>query len=158
MKKYIIAVILMLALLLSACSEESKRDALPFTAADQLYAVAWLGYGEMRDLEHYQELYLDSKEAPPLYFFSGAEYYLVIPRYADAEVQLYRNDLATMSSELLYTPDKGEAFILQCNVSDIFPDATVRITHNGQTVEFRPHISLKDGSLEIGDHGINISK
>ena len=63
-----------------------------------------------------------------------------------------------MSSKLLYTPDKGEAFILQCNVSDIFPDVTVELTYNGETVEFSPYISLKDGSVQVGEYGVNITK
>ena len=157
MKKYLIAAVLLLSLLLGACGEKDKRDAIPF-AEDQLYAVAFLGYGEMRDLPHFQNLYLNSKQAPPLYFFSGAEYYLVIPRYDDMELQLFRNDLATLSSELAYTPDAGEAFILQCNISDIFPDATVSISYNGETVEFSPHISLMDGSVQVGERGLLLSK
>jgi len=49
-------------------------------------------------------------------------------------------------------------FILQCNVSDIFTDATICLTRETETVEFSPYISLEDGSVQVGDRGVDITK
>ena len=94
----------------------------------------------------------------PIHYLSKGEYYLVIPRYADMAVRLYQNDFETMDKSLLYEDMECRPFIIQCNVSDIFPDATIRLTHQTETVEFSPCISLKDGGVMVGDRGLNITK
>jgi len=135
---------------------QSKRNNIPF-AKDQLYAVAYLGYITIEDMDYYLENYLDEEEIPQ-YYFSGEEYYLIIPRYEDMEIRLYRNDLATMGKTLEQECEAGKPFIVQCNVSDIFPDVTVELIYNGETVEFSPYISLKDGSVQVGERGLNITR
>ncbi len=133
-----------------------KREHIPF-ADNQLYAVAYLGYETIEDMDYYQKNFLD-EETIPNYYFSGDEYYLIIPRYEDMKVYLYRNDLATMEKSLEHETDAGKPFIVQCNISDIFPDVTVELTYQGEKVEFSPYISLKDGSVQVGDRGIDITK
>ena len=128
----------------------SKRDNIPF-AEDQFYAVAHLGYQEIENLEFYAEQYLDSNELP-VHYFSDGDYYLVIPRYSEMNLSLYRNDIVTSSSALVYEEPDCRPFILQCNVSDIFPDAAIQLTYAGETVEFSPFISLKDGSVASIHH------
>ena len=130
----------------------SKRDNIPF-AEDQFYAVAHLGYQEIENLEFYAEQYLDSNELP-VHYFSDGDYYLVIPRYSEMNLSLYRNDIVTSSSALVYEEPDCRPFILQCNVSDIFPDAAIQLTYAGETVEFSPFISLKDGSVDVGERGL----
>lgn len=134
----------------------SKVDAIPFQE-DQLYAVAYLGYDEINDLSFYCENYLDSENLP-VHYFSKGDYYLVIPRYPDMAVQLYQNDFETMDMSLRYEDNECRPFIIQCNVSDIFPDATIRLNYQGETVEFSPFISLADGSILVGDRGLNLTK
>lgn len=136
-------------------SKASKMDDIPFVD-DQLYAVACLGYEEMGDLSAYTESYLDSENLP-IHYISKGEYYLVIPRYADMTMRLYRNDMETTEGALIYEETESRPFIVQCNVSDIFPDATIQLTYQGETVEFSPYISLKDGSVEAGDRGLDIT-
>ena len=123
----------------------------------QLYAVAYLGYETIEDISYYQENYLEEEDIPQ-YYFSGGEYYLIIPRYGDMRVCLYRNDLETMGKSLVQESDNGKPFVVQCNISDIFPDVTVELTYQGETVEFSPYISLKDGSIQVGDRGLNITR
>ena len=134
----------------------SKRDNIPFEE-NRLYAVAYLGYVTIEDMDYYLQNYLDEEDIPN-YYFSGDEFYLIIPRYDEMEVRLYRNDMATMGKELVRECKAGKPFIVQCNVSDIFPDVTVELVYNGETVEFSPYISLKDGSVQVGEKGINITK
>ena len=107
--------------------------------------------------DYYVQQYLDSEDIPVHYLSSG-DYYLVIPRYSGMELSLYKNDLETSERTLFYHDPDCEPFIIQCNVSDIFSDATIQLTYQGDTVEFSPFISLKDGSLEIGEHGLNLTR
>ena len=134
----------------------SKRDAIPFEEG-QLYAAAYLGYQTTEELDYYAERYLDSS-ALPTYYISSGDYYLVIPRYDNTVVSLYVNDIETSLSSLLFQdPDCGP-FLIQCNASDIFTDITVILEHGGETAEFSPFISLKDGSLSIGEGGLDLTK
>jgi hypothetical protein len=119
--------------------------------------VAYLGFQETDGLDYYVEQYLDSDQLP-VHCLSGGDYYLVIPRYQGMELSLYQNDMETMRSDLLYEDPDCRPFLLQCNVSDIFPDATIRLTYQGESVEFSPFISLKDGALDIGAHGLDSTK
>lgn len=158
-KKTACRMLLLACLLLAGCACETadnKQDTIPFTEG-QYYAAAYLGYQEAEDLAFYAERYLDSDQLPT-YYLSTGDYYLVIPRYDGMQLQLYRNDLETSEKILLYEdPDCGP-FLLQCNVSDIFADASVCLTYEGETVEFSPFLSLKDGSVEVGEHGLDLTE
>jgi hypothetical protein len=74
------------------------------------------------------------------------------------ELSLYQNDLETMQSTLIYRDPDCQPFLLQCNVSDIFPDATIRLSYQGESMEFSPFLSLRDGALEIGERGLDITQ
>lgn len=140
----------------SAPAPVSKRDAIPFTEG-QLYAAAYLGYQAIDDLDYYAERYLDSDDVP-IHYISDGDYYLVIPRYDGMSLSLYVEDIETFASTLrFYDPDCAP-FIVQCNVSDIFPDLTAHFAYNGDTAEFSPFISLKDGTLMIGERGLDLTK
>ena len=149
--------------LLGGCAEapsagsrsEPGWNNIPF-ADGQLYAVAHLGYQEMGSLDYYVEEYLDNDQIP-VHYLSPGDFYLVIPRYGETELSLYQNDFTTSNSTLLYENPSCRPFVLQCNVSDIFSDATIRLSYQGSTVEFSPFISLKDGSVEVGEAGLDIT-
>lgn len=145
--------------LLSGCTSQPevfKRNALPFEDG-QYYAVAYLGYQQIDDLDYYTEHYLDH-DSLPVHYLSAGDYYLVIPRYTGMELSLYRNDLETSQPILIYQDPDCQPFILQCNASDIFADATIRLSYKGETAEFSPFISLMDGSVDIGARGLDITK
>ena len=133
----------------------SKLDAIPFCNG-QLYGVAYLGYEEMPALKFYVENYLDGENLP-IHYISNGEFYLVIPRYADMAIRLYRNDNETTERILVYEEAESRPFVIQCNASDIFADATISLTYQTETIEFSPHISLVDGSIEVGEHGLDIT-
>lgn len=150
--------LLVLAALLVGCSaqsQSSRQEAIPFTEG-QLYAAAYLGYQQIEDLDYYVQQYLDSDQLPVHYLSSG-DYYLIIPRYSGMELSLYRNDFDTSEPILIYQAPDCRPFLLQCNASDIFADATIRLTWEDETVEFSPFLSLKDGSVEIGDRGLDLT-
>ena len=133
-----------------------KKDSISFTD-NQSYAVAHLGFQKIDDMDYYYDKYLVSSDIP-VHYISDGDYYLVIPRYAGMRLQLYENDIESFDSHLIYEDSSCTPFIIQCNVSDIFSDVTVKLTYEGRTVEFSPFISLKDGTLDIGEHGLNITK
>lgn len=135
--------------------ETSKLDTIPFIDG-QLYAVAYLGYEEIEGLSFYVENYLDNENLP-IHYISEGEYYLVIPRYTDMEMRLYRNEIETTERILIYEEAESRPFIVQCNVGDIFSDATICLTYQTETAEFSPYISLKDGSVEVGEYGLDIT-
>lgn len=130
--------------------------AVPFQEG-QLYAAAYLGYEEIGDLAYYAETYLDSGELP-IYYISRGDFYLIVPRYEDTALRLCRRDVETMETELVCEDPQCSPFILQCNVSDIFPDAVISLTHGEDTAEFSPYISLEDGSVQVGERGADITK
>ena len=135
---------------------QSKRDRIPFSEG-QLYAVAYLGYQQAEDLDYYVENYLDNGNLPTHYLSFG-DFYLIIPRYDSMELSLSRSEIDLPEPILLYEDPNCQPFLLQCNVSDIFPDAVVRLTYENETVEFSPFISLKDGSVDVGPSGLLLTK
>ena len=169
MKRKVMYLVIMISLLglFSGCTQEqkendnsnseiSKIESIPFLN-DQLYAVAYLGYNEINELSFYIENYLDNENIP-VHYLSQGEYYLVVPRYKNMSLKLYKNDMETMQPSLIFEEKECRPFIIQCNLSDIFSDATIRFTYNDEAVEFSPYISLKDGAVEVGDRGLNITK
>jgi len=126
---------------------------------NQLYAAAYLGYEEIGDLSYFTENgFIDG--TPPIHHVSGGEHYLIIPRYPDMNLSLFRrrldHDMGVL--ELFYEEENAKPFILCCNISDIFPDVTVLLTRGEEQTEFTPHISLKDGSIQLGDRGVDLTQ
>lgn len=140
----------------SSRNNTGKQDSIPFEDG-QYYAVAYLGYQQIEDLDYYTKNYLDSDKIPVHYISSG-EYYLVIPRYSEMELKLYKNDFDTSQPALIYEDPDCEPFIIQCNASDIFADATIKLSYKDDNIEFSPYISLENGSVYIGQMGLNITK
>lgn len=134
-------------------------SSIPFEE-NQLYAVACLGYnvdGDVPDYSFYERAFLESVDIQK-HRVSQGEWYLIIPRYENMTLKLYKNDLETSESRLFYESDVSLPFLVSCNISDIFPDLTVELSHNGETVSFSPFISLKDGSVVVGERGLDITK
>ena len=175
-QRTILSTLLLCALLLAGCGTAAQTpdvtptpapeaaatptpealSTLPYTDG-QLYAAAYLGYQAPTDLDFFQQTYFGGRELP-VHYISDGDFYLIIPRDPDATVRLYQNDMATDTKTLVYEQANGDAFVIGCNVSDIFPDVTVSITSGGETVDFSPFISLKDGSVQVGARGLNITR
>ncbi len=136
-------------------SQTGGPDSIPF-AQGQYYAVAYLGYQKIENLDIYTQRYLDNDKLP-IHYISAGDYYLVIPRRPGMALSLYRNDLERMEPVLIYEDPDCQPFILQCNASDIFADATVQLTDQGETAAFSPFISLKDGTVDVGEYGLDIT-
>ena len=153
MKKFLIIAVTVIALALSSCSAES--NSIPFEE-NSLYAVAYLGYGDKSNLDLYLEQYLDTDSVPEVCFSQG-EYYLIIPRYTDMKMTIYKNDTDTDNYYKFYTSDDSRPFLIQCNVSDIISDVKIEYEYKGETTSFIPSISLKDGSVKVGERGTDIT-
>lgn len=159
--KRLLPCLLLLALVLPAgCSPRSqttgRHSAIPFSEG-HLYAAAYLGYQQIEGLDSYAGQYLDSSQLP-VHYLSDGDFYLIIPRYSGMKLSLYRNDIGTSQPTLLYEDPDCRPFILQCNVSDIFADATVRLTYGEESACFSPFLSLKDGSVDIGAQGLDLTR
>ena len=167
-QRTILSTLLLCALLLAGCGATAQTpDATPTPAPeaaatptptpDPLYAAAYLGYQAPTDLDFFQQTYFGGRELP-VHHISDGDFYLIIPRDPSATVRLYKNDMETDTKTLFYEQTNGDAFVIGCNVSDIFPDVTVSITSGGETVDFSPFISLKDGSVQVGERGLDITR
>ena len=159
--KTMLAALALLCLGLTACARPAAETVLPYENIDfqeeQLYAAAYLGWEEMEDLDFYRETYLRGADVP-VHYVSPGEFYLIIPRDPDTAVKLYRNDISGAEPALLYEAEACAPFAVQCNISDIFSDVTVELTCGGVTVSFSPYISLKDGSIQVGERGLDLTK
>ena len=163
-KRYLFAVLAVLCLALTACTQAAPSEeepALPYEnitfQEGQLYAAAYLGWEEMEGLSDYQTAYLKG-ESVPVHYISPGEFYLIIPRYPDMAVKLYQNDINGAAPVLLFEAENCVPFVVQCNISDIFSDLTVELSYGGEAVSFSPYISLKDGSAQVGERGLELKK
>ena len=163
-KRYLFAVLAVLCLALTACTQAAPSEeepALPYEnitfQEGQLYAAAYLGWEEMEGLSDYQTAYLKG-ESVPVHYISPGEFYLIIPRYPDMAVKLYQNDINGAAPVLLFKAENCVPFVVQCNISDIFSDLTVELSYGGEAVSFSPYISLKDGSVQVGERGLELKK
>lgn len=132
--------------------QKKEEIFIPFQEGD-LYAVAYLGYQEMGDLTPYLDTYLDGRR-PDSFFVSDGDIYLVIPRYPDMEMKLWKNRIDMEEPEILYETDSCRPFLIHCNISDIFADAVVEFSHEGKIIEYSPFLSLEDGSIQTGESGV----
>ena len=73
-------------------------------------------------------------------------------------MKLYRNDINGAAPALLFEAENGVPFVVQCNISDIFSDLTVELSYSGETMSFSPYLSLKDGSVQVGERGLNLTE
>ena len=132
----------------------SKRNNIPFEQ-HQMYAVGYAGYETMDDLRQFSD-YLDSFDLPCHYISSG-DFYVIIPRYDGMDLKLYKNNIDNDEKELVFEMKNCQSFIVNCNISDIFYDATIILTYKDEKAEFSPYVSLKDGSIRVGEKGYNLS-
>ena len=134
----------------------SKLESISF-ADGQMYAVAFLGYGE-KDTETWNRMqreYLDETDIP-IHVISEGDIYLIIPRYTDMNLSISKIDPDTSKATKFYEEANAKPFLIQCNVSDIIQDAEITLTRNGESTTFTPFQSLKDGTIQVGEKGLNL--
>ena len=161
MKRFFLGAALLLTLALTACNpspdaKASRAVKLPY-AEGQLYAAAWLGWQDTGNLSRYADLCPEIKEAPVLHLSDG-EYWLILPRYPGTALEVNQLDINTSETRLVYSDPDCEALILQCNISDIFPDAEIRLRCAEGEAEFSPYLSLRDGSVVLGPEGLDLTR
>lgn len=89
------------------CADADARPAehLPYEDG-QLYAAAYLGYLEPKDLDFFRQTYFGGRELP-VHHISDGDFYLIIPRDPNATVRLLRNDMLTQTSSIFYEQPDG---------------------------------------------------
>lgn len=116
------------------------------------YAIEYLGY----NVDLVEDFVPDDL---PLFSTGGDEYYKITPRYTQMAVEIYQLVLDETAEdftrrELIYSSRSATPFYIKGNQSDIFPNICVVLTTpEGERVEITPYVSLKDGSIVVGDEG-----
>ena len=67
-------------------------------------------------------------------------------------------DLETSQASVRQEVADVGPFIVQCNVSDVVSDALIALAYNGDRTEFTPFISLENGTPQLGERGLDITK
>ena len=83
----------------------------------------------------------------------GDDIYAIVPTDSDAQLSVYPCELneaveMVIEDKSICDVSDGGAVLLRCNVSDIMPNALVRVTDgSGQEFSFYPFLSLENGRL-----------
>lgn len=157
-KKIFLFSALISAILLFGCSMQQNlsKEKIPFKD-NQYYAAAYLGYDNFEKKQYYLEKYTNEASAA-IHYISQGDCYLIIPRYPETDLSIYRIDMESGNRTLLFEQADSSPFVIKCNESDIFSDVLIRFTYQNKVMEFSPFISLKDGSLDIGENGLDITE
>ena len=134
-------------------------------------AVAYIGYVDPEmTREQCAEVFCGSRYAdelgiadiPPencIVDCGGYELYLVLPVDENATVSVCEwllteeNEFAGETGEVYYRSETGAPVLIRCNISDIMPNVVVNIVDsNGDTLQWSPSLSLKDGSVSRYGH------
>ncbi len=128
----------------------SLEEAYRKEPADLRIAMAFLGY----EADGYESNLDETLNGEPYeaFAYEGDEHYLLwVP---DGLILVYEYDAMTETiGELLYQTQPGARLHLTCNVSDIMSNVLVVSEVDGETATWMPSISLKDGSLNLGEIG-----
>ena len=118
---------------------------------DKLIAVAMVSSeGEVTE-KYFNEDFM-------LYEANGEEMYFIVPIQKNVSMNIYSavmEEADIVKDKLIATTNKP--FILKCNISDIIPNIIIEIRQNNKVYEYSPSISLKDGSLYVNEHVMDIS-
>lgn len=97
-------------------------------------------------------------------YLVAQEFYLLVPKYDDAEISLKELELSE-EGELEAVPNEaldskivhGPTLIVQ-NISDIAPNGEITIKDKAGKVKFSPYVSLKDGELMLDEGAVDASE
>lgn len=118
---------------------------------DKLIAVATVDSEDEVKEKYFNENFL-------LYETNGEELYFIVPIQKNVTMNIYSavmEEADIVKDKLIASTNKP--FILKCNVSDIIPNIIIEIKQNNIVYEYSPSISLKDGSLYVNEHVMDIS-
>lgn len=129
-------------------AEELKID----KDTDKLIAVATVDSEDEVKEKYFNEDFL-------LYETNGEELYFIVPIQKNVTMNIYSavmEEADIVKDKLIASTNKP--FILKCNVSDIIPNIIIEIKQNNIVYEYSPSISLKDGSLYVNEHVLDVTK
>ena len=111
-----------------------------------MFAVAFLGYGDMMDARHtyvenlFEELGDFAIEQIGHVDYEGDEWYLVVPRYKEDV------NITNLDTGEVHTIYNGEAFTVKCNLSDLHSNIEISTELNLSGHKFSPQVG-GDGKL-----------
>lgn len=141
-----IALLFLLTIYFSFENTTNYSSKLPFNNAKFLIAIF--------DDETIVKKYYSSKELNKVQNINidGINKFLIIPRYKNIEIEIYKQELkedGKMKETLV--KKVNEPFYLECNISDLYSNAVIKIKYKNKTYNYSPYYSLKDGSLMLED-------
>ncbi len=110
------------------------------------FAVAFLGYGDRTDFRNeyvkgiFESLDNEAVEKIQHIAYEGDEWYLIVPRYKN---QVHIKDLSTDAEYTIY---QGEAFTVNCNMSDLHSNIEIYTEDGFGAYKFSPQMG-GDGRL-----------
>lgn len=119
---------------------------------DKLIAVATIDSEDEVKEKYFNEDFM-------LYETNGEELYFIVPIQKNVTMNIYSavmEEADIVKDKLIASTNKP--FILKCNVSDIIPNIIIEIKQNNIVYEYSPSISLKDGSLYVNEHVLDVTK
>lgn len=156
---------------LSITDERKKAMIIPLGSAYDQETLK----GVLSKLKLWSSKYYDVKDLNKLFvlkkeegadntYLMAQEFYLLVPKYDDADISLKELELSeegtldAVPNEAL--DDKivhGPTLIVQ-NISDIAPNGEITIKDKAGEVKFSPFVSLKDGELMLDDGAVDASE
>ncbi len=131
--------------------------------SDDVYAAALIGgyYDTMEEvMETPKEMYVPNVEYSDIYDGGGNEKYLIVPRYTDIYIEIFKTELTQegevekTSEEPAHITKEGAVLWLSCNMSDLYSDVLLEFKKGDTTVaQLQPYVSLKDGTVILSEHG-----
>ncbi len=140
----VIALIFLLTIYFSFENTTNYSSKLPFNNDKFLIAIF--------DNENIVKKYYSNKELNKVknIVISGINKFLIIPRYKGMEIEIYKQELKEEGEMKETLVEKvSEPFYLECNVSDLYSNAAIKIKYKDKTYNYSPYYSLKDGSLML---------
>lgn len=119
-------------------------------------------WSEKYDEDDIEKLFILVKnEETGKIYLSAQEFYLVIPKYENAKVSLQElnlsenGNLVPVKNEFIDGKSFNGPVLIAQNISDIYPNAEIKIKRKDKEVKFSPFVSLKDGEIMLDDSVYN---
>lgn len=149
-------------------SEVTAIDKLRKRIADNgcMLGVGFVGYIDLEsDEEAVHKSVIESTLANEYPFMKelrevvidGSELYALVPASKDAVITVYYVEMSEDGNYIdnkdyhLFIGEAGEAIILRCNPSEIFPNILISVKDGEKKFEYRPSLSMKDGHVAVED-------
>ncbi len=127
--------------------------------SDTVFYISFLGFFFDEEIAKADEIVADTVSTEDLLYLAndGGEHYLIVPANPNTYVEVYTAALDEQGNlnkvDLIHVSDDMGPLHIKCNASDIVSNIILVFGEGEDQFEYSPFISLKDGSLVVGEHG-----